>query len=406
MIFAVAVVLLGLLSLVWCYAGAASVNAQLKEVADLFAQLSPSDPQTHFAAAVLHERSLEAGDLETALREYETAAALAPNNYLLWLSLGSAKGRAGDLGGAESAFRRAYDLAPNYARTNWALGNFLFRQERDGEAFPLLKKAIAADPSYALPAASIALLVADNDTNVVRQQFQNDARIDVALALLLVQQKRIDEAMLIWNGLGPIPDERQFQDSKKQLRQWVLESKRFEFAVGMFGDGNGDGEIPSVGKITNPGFELPVVTDNANPFEWKISRSTYPQIAITDSQKQSGKFSLIVVLNGNEYKEFRGFSQLVAVRSATNYDLRFNYRSDLSSKAQFMCEIASATDGKRLAISPAIQPSPGWTAITVDFSMPEDVDGIELRLIRSDCIASACAATGSIWFDDFSLTAK
>lgn len=398
------VVMLGFISLVWCYAGAASVNAQVKEVGDLFAWLSPADPQTHYAAAVLHERSLETGDLNIAIREYEIAAAQAPNNYLLWLSLGSARGRAGDLIGAESAFRRAHELAPNYARTNWALGNFLFREGRDDEAFPLMKKAVAADVTYATPAASIALQVGDNDPNVVRKQFQNDRQIDIALALLLAQQKRIDEAMQIWKAVEANPDDLQYKDTLTKLRQIILENKRFEFAVDLFNDNN-DTE-PSIGVITNPGFELPVVTESENPFDWKITRSTYPQVAITDGQKHAGKYSLIVVLNGNEYRDFRGFSQLVAVRPGTNYELNVNFRSDASSKAQFMWEVVTATDAKRLGISPAIQPSSSWSAVSAAFSVPPGVEGVELRFVRGDCIASACAASGSIWFDDFSLTAK
>ena len=399
-----AVILLGFVSLVWCYAGAASVNAQLKEVGDIFAWISPSDPQTHYAAAVLHERSLETGDLEIALREYETAAALAPNNYLLWLSLGSAKGRAGEIAGAESAFRRAHDLAPYYARTNWALGNFLFRQGQDDEAFPLIKRAVAADVTYATPAASIALQVADNDPNVVRRQFQDDPRIDIALTLLLVQQKRIDQAMQVWKTVEAKPVDVQYKDSLTKLRDLLFENKRFEYLVGLYGDKSGS--EPAVGKITNPGFELPVVTDSQNPFDWKISRFAYPQVAITDGQKQTGKYSLIAVLNGNEYKDFRGFSQLVAVRPGTNYQLTVNYRSEVNSKAQFMWDVITAIDSKRLAVSAPLQSTTLWTQITIEFLVPEGVDGVEVRFVRGDCIASACAATGSIWFDEISLTAK
>ena len=403
---AAVVVLLGIISLIWCYAGAASVNAELKEVGDLFAWLSPSDPQTHFAAAALHEKSLEAGDVDIALREYETAAALAPNNYLLWLSLGSAKGRAGDLPGAEAAFRRAYELAPYYARTNWALGNFLFRQGQDEEAFPLLRNAVAADVSYASQAATIALQVADDDPNIVRQQFQNDERIEVALALLLAQKNRIDEAIQIWSKLNPKPDDKQYQETEKMLRQIALEHKRFGFAIGLSRDESGNGSQPETGKITNSGFEFPVITENENPFDWKISRSTYPQVAVTNVQKQSGNYSLIVVLNGNEYRDFRGFSQLVAVRSLTNYELRVSYRSDVNSKAQFMWAVLNTADGKPLATSSPLLPSQAWTTNSIDFSVPAGVEGVELRFIRSDCVAAACAATGSIWFDDLSLIAK
>lgn len=404
-ILAASLIVLGMLSLVWCYAGSASVNAELKEVGDLFVQLSPSDPQTHFAAAVLHEKALETGDIDIALREYETAAALAPNNYLLWVSLGSARGRVGDVEGAEAALRRAHKLAPNYARVNWALGNFLLRQGNDDEAFALLTKAVDGDALFASNAASIALIVSDGNVASIQQHFHGNRRINIALSRLLAGEKRFDEAMSIWKDIPVVPNDQLYADAAKDLRKIMVDNRRFQNAVTLYADGVTNGETPTVDKIMNAGFESPVRTDNQYPFDWKITRATYPQIAVTDSQKLAGRYSLIVALSGNQHKEFRGFSQLVAVRPASNYELKLNSRSDATSKAEFMWEILSA-DGKRLAISPAIQPSKEWAPIVVGFSVPEGIDGIEIKLVRGECIASACSANGSIWFDEFSLTAK
>src|SRR5215207_3973893 len=84
------------------------------DVARAAARLAPDDPQTHFTLARLAERSFLPDDLTEAVRSYERAASLSPNDFRLWVELGRARGAAGDQVGAERALRRAAELAPNY----------------------------------------------------------------------------------------------------------------------------------------------------------------------------------------------------------------------------------------------------------------------------------------------------
>ena len=69
-------------------------------VADLLTGFAPADPESHFAAARVLEKTLDADDLNRALTEYEIAAALSPGNYIYWLRLGRARERNGDRAGA------------------------------------------------------------------------------------------------------------------------------------------------------------------------------------------------------------------------------------------------------------------------------------------------------------------
>jgi len=99
----------------WSFGSTISANASDIEIADFAVDLAPGDPQTHYAAAVLRERTFEPDDAQAAVGELEKAAALSPNNYLLWLALAKALEASGDRNGAEAALRRAKDLAPNYS---------------------------------------------------------------------------------------------------------------------------------------------------------------------------------------------------------------------------------------------------------------------------------------------------
>ena len=395
------VVVFSFLNLVWGFASTVSAGADNKEVGALLAELSPGDPQTHFASAVLHEKTFEPADLQTALREYEAAAALSPHNYLSWLELGTALDRAGEKERAETALRRAHALAPNYPRVAWALGNFLLRDGRNDEAYAELRKAVAGDASFAAAVATVALQMSDGDAQLVRSRLENSYRVNASLALLLAQQKRFDEAAELWKTV-PVEDEKT-SETAKTLRQLFLEEKKFRAAIAI-NSGNG---IPiSLETITNPGFESVVKIEGADAFDWRVPATNCPQFVITDAQKRSGKYSLIAVFNIAEPCDFRSITQLVAVRPARAYTLNAAYRADLKAKAAFQLEIVSAADGKRLAVSTPLEHSTGWAELSINFSVPQETDGIEIRLIRGECVGLACSATGNLWFDDLSLVAK
>ena len=115
---------------------------------------------------------------------------------------------------------------------------------------------------------------------------------------------------------------------------------------------------------------------------------------------------LIVLLSGPDPKEFRGPSQIIAVRPGAAYDLGFSYKSDARSSASFFWEILSAKNNERIAISQALIPAQTWTSISVPIKVPADADGIEIRLVRGDCVGSNCAGSGSFWFDDFVLNPR
>jgi tetratricopeptide (TPR) repeat protein len=401
---AAAIVAIAVFTFVWCFANTGSYNAEFKEVGDLFAWLSPSDPQTHFAAASLHESALESGDFEAAVREYEAAASLAPDNYLLWLRLAAIRGRAGDTPGTEAALRRAEQLAPNYSRSQWAMGNFLLREGRDEEAYPQLQKAVAGDVSLAPLAAATALQTSDGDAEAVIRKFQNSTPVTVAVAIILVSKKEFDKAIEIWNRVEPIDDD-VYPAAAKQIRRALVDGKLFKAAVSM----KGPPDLVSGSafeKLTNPGFESPIRTQEADAFDWTVTQGAYPQTGVTDSQKVSGAYGLIILLGGQDQKDFRGISQIVAVQPGASYEFGLNYRTDVRSVATFQWEIASANDQHRIALSQPLTPSQNWTRSLTKFTVPTDTDGIIIRFVRNDCTASTCNATGTFWFDDLSLTRK
>lgn len=372
-------------------------------VAVVLTDLAPDDPQTHYAAAVLLEKSFDQADIRKALNELEIATALAPENYLFWLDLGRARERGGNAEGAERALRRALELAPNYSRVQWALGNALLRQGRIEEAFEEIKKAVAGDPAaFANPAAATAWQFFDGDIAAIRRAVGDSPRFESALAGLLAREKRFDQAMEIWRGLSPEEKKVSSRETGTMLAGKMLEEKKFRYAREVLADLEDKDTDPQIGQITNGGFESAVKPEGAGPFEWQISSGLKPQIVLSNGQKHGGSNSFLLIFNSGDGKDFRTVSQLVTVEPGASYEFEVFYHSDLKTSAAFKWEVADAAAGKQIAVSDAIANKAEWSPLRVKFTSPIASDGIVIRFIREGC-GQVCPVAGSLWFDDVTL---
>ncbi|HZB46047.1 MAG TPA: hypothetical protein VE360_12415, partial [Pyrinomonadaceae bacterium] len=114
----------------WLVGNTMAESARDFETGESAVRLAPDDPYARLQLARLRRVSLLPEELPEALRQYERAAALAPNDYLIWTELGRARASAGDAEGGIRALRRATELAPSYAQPRWHLGNVLLRAGR------------------------------------------------------------------------------------------------------------------------------------------------------------------------------------------------------------------------------------------------------------------------------------
>jgi len=386
----------------WGLAATAAGRTADADRAIFLTELAPDDPQIHSLSAFLLEKRFGPGDDERSLKEYETATALSPTNYLMWLSVGRARERSGDQIGAEAALRRALELAPNYSRVQWALGNNLLRQGRNDEAFVEISKAVNGDPAtYAGPAIVSARQFLGDDIGAIQRMIAGPVEFQSALTSMLITEKRFDEAMAMWRTFPADQKLTKMRDTGSLLLAHLLEVKKFREAVALMEE-LAESDPPHVGQISNGGFESPVKPTGAGAFEWNIAPGLLPQIVLSNGQKHSGNNSLLIVFNTKDGKDFRTVSQLVAVESNRSYELQMFIRADLKTSAAFKWEILDASDGHQLAISDAFASGPNWTQLILKFKTSEAAEGIVIRLVSENC-GQICAVTGSIGIDDVSL---
>ncbi len=382
----------------WLFANTIATRSQYKEIAEFAAALGPSDPQTHLTFAVLLEKTFFPEDLPQSLTEFETAVALSPFDFNLWLELGRARDRAGDAAGAEKALRRALQLAPNYARVAWTLGNFLLRQERTDEAFELIRRACDSDAQYANPAVASAWQVFGGDIGKLRELAGGSRNLRASLASYLAREKRFDESVEIWRTLSEEDRNVDLKANGDEIRREMLAANRYRDAAGMSA-----GQFRS-GVLHNGDFEGPFTLQSPSIFEWRIGDGSEPQVAVDPAQKHDGNLSLVLVFNSSDGASFRGLSQTVALEPGRAYQLKGYYRSDLKASATVKWSISTAADGKVVGESSAIDPKADWTEFSVLFTVPTATDGVIIGLQRSTCTSPICPITGKVWFDSMKIT--
>ena len=381
-----------------------SSRPESRIVAEWLLGIGPSDPQTHFAAALTLEKTFDPSDLAGSLKEYELAASLSPNNYVMWMNLGKARSANGDIAGSDAAFRKALDLAPNNASLQWAYGNSLIRHGKPADGFSMIVKAASAVPEYSQNAVTMALQIFEGDIGQIRTVLGDSSATNAALASALAQQSRFDDAIECWSKLSPAERTGQYAKLGESLAGKLSIAGKFPYAASIFSDIRSvESERPAAGQVNNGGFESGVKLSSAGLFEWQVSEGTSPQVGLSESQKRTGKYGLVIVFNAFETVAFRNVSQTIAVAPGAEYVLESFYKSDIRSAASLKWEVIDAATNASIAVSSPLVPAADWTPLILRFKAPVAGDGVTIRLIREGCSGPACPMNGRLALDDISI---
>ncbi len=390
----------------WSFGHTISIRAEQKEVADASTGFAPDDPQTHYSSAVLHEKSFLPEDLEKSVAEYEKAAALSPNDYLLWLALGKARERNGDAEGAEKALRRAVELAPNYSEVHWTLGNNLLRQGKSEDAFNEIRKSADGNEKYVLPAIAIVWDIFDGDITRIKQNIGDSAKLNAFLAVFLLKQQRYDDAFGIWNSLTEEMKSKTFLAQSEELYNGFVSVGKYRFARQVKSSIEGQDGTKIFGKFSFGGFETNNKKRKPDFFEWQIADGQQPLIGYDDKIKHGGNLSLVIIFNSPNGLDFRPVSQTIAVETGKSYRFEGFYRTELKTSATLRWEILNAADRSVIASTDAIAANADWTNFGADFTVPVNSEAVIVNLVRVKCDSTICPITGKVWFDDFTLNEK
>ncbi|MBV9925948.1 MAG: carbohydrate binding domain-containing protein [Acidobacteria bacterium] len=373
------------------------------ESAEAAVRLAPQDPFTHLMLARLKQYSFDPEAVPQALEEYQRAAELAPNDYLIWVEAGRARGALGDAEGGIRMLRRGAELAPSYAQPRWHLGNALLRAGRNEEAFAELRRATDADPNLRPQVFNLAWQVYAPDLARVADAVGKTPEARGQLVAVLAGRGSVEDAQKVWDGLGP--DVRRVQSvAADALARALFAKGQYRRSLTVLSEGGVPGL--AVGQFTDGGFESDVDAKGRALFGWNVSQQAGSLVAMDGRNAHGGRRALRVTFSASTQVDFRNVGQVVAVEPGARYRLSFYVKTDEFRSAATLAVMVSepgAPETIVAASAPAAQGSQNWQPASFEFTAGPKTEAVLVRIVRVACAEGTCPIYGKILYDDFSL---
>src|SRR5829696_4841850 len=354
------------------------------ESAEAAARLAPRDPFTHLMLARLNQVSFEPEAVPRALAEYEQAAALAPNDYMIWMEAGRARASLGDPEGGVAALQRAAELAPNYTYPRWHLGNALLRAGRTEEAFAELRRAADIDSTLRPQVFNLAWQVYGPDLARVVDAVGKTAESRAQLVAVLAGRGNLEEAQGVWAGLGP--EGRNGQGAAADALARALYAKgQYRRALAVLSEGGAGGL--AVGQFDDGGFESGIAPAGRALFGWNATQGG-GQVVIDARGAHGGRRSLRVAFNASGQVDFRNVWQTVAVEPGARYRLSFFVKTEELRSAATLAAVVSepaSPDAPLGASAPVAQGTQDWQPVSFEFTAGPKTEAVLVRLTRASC---------------------
>lgn len=371
------------------------------QIADTAVDLAPLDPLAQWLDASVERNSNSDDKIDFAVGLSEDVVRLSPYDFRWWIELGRTYEQAEKFEQAENALKRAIELAPNYVYPRWQLGNFYLRRNRADEAFAELKKATERNIVYRDQIYSIAWDYFDRDTAKIEEIAGNSFENKLSLVKFYAVKGQANDSLRIWNTLTE--EEKNRDPGYAKIVAQGLYDRRFYRAAVEFARQTGVDPDAKGETITNGGFEKTIGEPKETYFGWKITPAEKLEIKTDSTQKKEGTRSLRVLFTGYSANDLvNHVGQAVAVEPKKKYRLNFWLKTEnLKSAGTPTVEIVNANDDKLITASkPFPTGSNDWQEITVDFTTPENSEGLFIRMARAYC-GDVCPIFGTLWIDDF-----
>lgn len=363
----------------------------------------PNSARLNARLAASSQQEREMTDAEAyALR----AINLSPHNYTFHILLATIKESNGEAQSAEASLREALKLAPNKTEAHWQLANLLLRTGRLGQAAGEFRAACVMNQKLLPVTLAIVWRASGGKLETLEAVTPADGKSKLALAQFLLKQSRTDEAANVFDRIDR--KERLASHESSEFIKSLVSSNQLELArklwIGLAGD---DGKQQPL--IWNGGFESEIVKGFAQ-FDWTIDRSDYAKSRILEGRAHSGSHALRLDFTGRDTTRLTGeIRQLVVLRPRARYLLECYAMADKLVTTEGPRIAVTTRAGDVIALSePVAVAQTAWQRLAVEFTAPQIPEGTPpsfyVTVSRKPKFSYDDPTTGTIWFDDFTLT--
>jgi hypothetical protein len=377
------------------------------QAADLAVRFAPRDPLARYRRGLIYLEAATTDETDArqaiALAEMRQAIQLSPEDYRIWIGLGRALDRNGQMAEARAALEQARRLAPNHFDPRWVLGNHLLRAGEREAAFAELRTALATRPS-ALPLVfDYAWNAYEGDGAALARALSAPAETQPQLAALLIARQRAADGLAVWRQISqPAPAE------ARAIVQALIGIQRFAAAHEVWR--SIPGQVPPLDEgslLSNGGFERELTLEATAPFAtWRLTPGAGVSLALDRQERKSGEQSLRLSFDVPDNPDLLIATQTVTVAPATRYRLSFAARTEeLRNLSLPTAEVHDAAGQERWRVEsePIATENGQWRQYQLQFTTAPTTEAVTVRIQRKLCADPPCPLKGRIWFDDFQL---
>jgi len=330
-------------------------------------------------------------DVSGAIRLLRKAVNADPLHGGGWLRLAEAEKANGNQEGAREILDYVHGLGKNTLRWTWAETLLALDLGADSVVWENLNRMIANN-RHTADALQLADVLLAGEPEAVDQRFET--RNLPAYMKWLIGWGRLDQALVVREKMAL----KGLEDPKADawLSARLLGQKRVSDARSL-------GET-GVSELTNPGFEADMAS---GPFDWRFSkRGSGWKVERVAGMASEGSYSLAVAFDGKKNASFHHLSQIIPVEPGVSYRLTAWWKGrDLSTDQGPFLEVYGH-DAKGLHVKgPMLLGTRGWEKVSLKFTTPDDCHAVVVRLRRVPSRKLDNRIEGTVWVDDFKLTA-
>ena len=370
-------------------------------------QLEPGDARNWYLLGRYWQYNLENPDDQRAIRAYLFALSLNPRSAETWLDLATAYELEGNLTAARDAFLDAKRAYPRSPEVSWRYGNFLLRQGELDPAFTEMRHAVEADPGRGAEAFSRSLRVEPNIDKILDRILPPIGDVYVDVIGDQIQGGQIDIALRVWDRLVaihpvlPLRDVFPLVGALRNNKRLTAAHRVWDQAVVVARMADLQGPPRSV--LWDGGFESGVT---GGGYSWLFPESLRNvQINIVAQERHSGDHSLRLTFDGKSIVTSTDICHYVPVEPSTSYRFSAWVKTKAITTDQGVrFQLRSlGTEDTSVAVTPELHGSEPWTQIEIPWSSGNDVEELQVCLIRllSDQLENKIK--GTTWVDDVAL---
>ncbi len=341
-------------------------------------------------------------------RAFEIATRLGPRRAENWAGLGEALDLAGDHDGAARAYRRAIELFPRSPDINWEFANFLLRSGDSAGAIAPLQAAMEGDPALRQGAFDLAWRAGIPRERILEML---PARQEILSAYLdyLDSTGRVDAAADAWKRLLESPEPVNFDAACRHFDALLYAHRVDELAPMWAALARHDPERihwqpDAANLVTNGGFEE---QPSGGGFDWRIVPVEGADASFDTEIAHGGSRSLLVQFDGKHNLDFGNVAQYVAAEPDTRYRFIAYARSEgITTDSGPRIAVYDAYDRAALAVeTESVTGTTSWQEQRLEFRTGPKTKLLVVQVVRAPSRKFDNQIAGTLWLDDFSLTA-